>query len=924
MQRKECTNLFLKFKQVDIIKRNGETLTGYKLGSRINIYAYTGDKIGIISCIVCDKLWTRSSGDLDLMCHNCQREVCRLLPITNHHKLSKYGGRPVLGVVDKDLDITYEDETLIVFNNGALIIGDDVFRDVREVTAINKELDMDCSPLTKVDKNCWYLNPGEYVMCDKSPTGVIVKKAIGIPMKFNCSHTHSWKHYNVIYCNDENECTSYKAYLQSLGNNLVYGDGGHCVVGNKRIIKGKKCCESYMLGKQIAQDFINKCKRLDKRTTVICLEFNHVLSQKPRIGIISAGLISYEFDKYLYVYGLITSITALKRCVNGLANYSEILKCHEFIGKYIHIYDNECMMAKIIGNRLFSPLQVEIGSNISDYLDCEPIIYYQSSDAIVLRSSTGYQVYGLIDDSVMNFVKDTPYQRKINYNIRTGIVECDMSTFLKDVSGDLMLLKDIQTYYKLQFCISQGYEVKVCKSLLNLSHYYIYGERSATQCVVLQGRPGIGKSHVITETVKGHDVYYYRHDPKTKNFFSGYYGQDIVVIDDLGHYSPQEWLILKDLITTTPTMLPMADIKYIGKIPFVSKVIYITTNCLHQIFEFRVETREAIMRRINVITLGIEKCEYQTYSRSTNLMNTILKGSKDMVSFLLKIYMPLEYSITYSTSMMGKIDKIFDIVLRLPLPYVSAIRYIYENLRVMYVNVSEVVNTCYREKWFDMMYSARVNYIPRECRKSFYKLSKELQCIVYRSLRFVYRAWNPLVDSTSVKDTIARAEGNILSNDVINENDSILLCGKIRDCPDLTPYLRKVELVKKCSGFEDSGCIAKDFIDMFGIDWCDENGNYHIKVEPSEIKTYGYVLENLPESLKDIYTENVFFEQFAPLSDKISTVIDERQWKPTALLHRKVNKSALNKLFQQQDKSKKSKTLKRRDERKRQSIRHRI
>jgi len=617
------------------------------------------------------------------------------------------------------------------------------------------------------------------------------------------------------------------------------------------------------------------------------------------------------------------------RIRDNKATRQDIWRCKDLLLHYDLGYKHELVVLNTIYNRPYIQLQHYMYSECENILVCDPLIIHQTPTYVLLRSRTGYQAFGEDDGSLVQIIEDMPYQRFNPINYRMEYEVCDKDQLLKMIDKDLTLLNDESVYRQLMYCIKCHYKIQLVMGYLNMSHFMLYNERPATRCVVLAGKPGVGKSHAVTTYCKDTPTYYYRHDPRTKNFFSGYRGQSVVVIDDLGHYSIEEWKLIVQLISTTPVYVPMVETNYIGRIPFVSSTILITTNCLHRIKELPIETQGALGRRMDVIEMGT-KCVYRLYKATQRLYVDICEFDRSYIGEFLARYNQDSIYVVPQKDW----DKVIALGLTIGtlifctgLPYIRTVERMYLQLqrfiRPVYTMVSSILGVC-----IDQEIIYHHNWIPRSLKRAFSRLSKIQQHLVRMKLDSCYSVVGdaPVCNTEKLAGLIA--EHGLLSNDVHSEvYPQTLVCGKMVDTPDLRPYLKRGQTVRtyESTGCEDIYLTQEDVDALPGL--CDivkpyESTKYPwvllgSKPKQTVIRKPAYMLVGLPDNLKQYYKEGVPFERFAPLSDAISYTVDESEYKPTSIPTVHVRYSAVNKLIHSRGLPR---TQKRREQRKRQKL----
>jgi len=794
------------------------------------------------------------------------------------------------------------------------------------------------------DVNDVMVNEVIRVGLNRLTVGYTVLVAIGVDVSHcgcKVNHVKKCKKSYVLCVPTNGICKKYTELLHMWDTTDVvrYGGNGHCTHNNRLIEHGRPCCDAYVKGLSMIQDLLSKTDKISQDTYnrlssiyggvvnrstfgFVRLDLHHTITSVPRFGVMSQGVMTIELDRYLYIYGLSAQIDRIRALVYHVATYEDILKCRELIQRYDLGYVRESVLLALIGNRKFVPMGLFGCSARGDLMDCEPIVYYTTPTAVVLRSSTGYQVYGEADESVCTFIKETPYQYQVPIRVKPGMIICDPATVVDNFLRDLTLLNTTEAYQQLQYCIVMGYKKDICHSLLRLSHCMNYGERPSTRCIVISGRPGCGKSHIVSECTRDRDIYTYRYDPRAKNFFSGYHGQDIVVIDDLGHYAPTEWTILKDLITTTMVPLPMSHVNYIGRIPFVSSLIMITTNCLAQILCMSKELRGALTRRF--VVLDMDTYIYRIYRPSVNMFVGVCDIDKDTVVNFVKGLLPMDCELTGDISLFAKGQALVSTIVELPIPYMPLVRIAYGKLRAAMMYACRVVNIITGHQLECGFVNRNCNIIPREYRRRFYALPKNLQGYVHRSIQKIWRIYTGAYDYDRFKQVLAEAENGVLSYDLTRPYHPVseVICGKSVDSIDLTPYIRPV-IRKRVYGPVEPEYVKVDertlaiYPEIREFRTFDGSG-YLTRGSPGYVHSEkGFKLMGLPDD--SLYANDIFRVQFAPLNRRFCTEIDESEYKPNCEIKEVLKMSQLNMWVHKAQG--KSHTTRRREERRRAKLR---
>lgn len=263
-------------------------------------------------------------------------------------------------------------------------------------------------------------------------------------------------------------------------------------------------------------------------------------------------------------------------------------------------------------------------------------VYYEEEHIRIMRGRSGYHVYTrLKNDSGMDiariFMNNNPitHLKYIEFSDVKGM-DSDPK-LIQIIKQDLSRLREKEIYMQLVHRISmveyKSNEYYILLNYLRTSHYLVYRQKSSGQVFVFSGSPGCGKTEDMMKLTGDTDgVYSHSYDAKTKQYFDGYYGQPIFTIDDIGHYSSDEWKILLKLVTPASQKLPMAVASSKDLVPINAEEIYVTTNNIDNLMKMDRVSRDAICRRVEVFEYvqGDELVIYhKVYNRSTGLFRTV-------------------------------------------------------------------------------------------------------------------------------------------------------------------------------------------------------------------------------------------------------------------------------------------------------------
>ncbi|AAK91591.1 polyprotein [Equine rhinitis B virus 2] len=152
------------------------------------------------------------------------------------------------------------------------------------------------------------------------------------------------------------------------------------------------------------------------------------------------------------------------------------------------------------------------------------------------------------------------------------------------------------------------------KDLANKCYAY---SRPEPVCILLKGRAGQGKSVAATVIAKAVSIVNTGKEsvwtlPTDSDFFDGYAGQNVVIIDDLGQNPDgKDFRNFCQMVSSTVFLPPVADLAHKG-IPFTSPVIIATTNKNENFLPVTVSDQEAVTRRYwKVIDVSADE-QYKT------------------------------------------------------------------------------------------------------------------------------------------------------------------------------------------------------------------------------------------------------------------------------------------------------------------------
>lgn len=632
-----------------------------------------------------------------------------------------------------------------------------------------------------------------------------------------------------------------------------------------------------------------------------------------KVGLITSGSVALSYDKYVFIAAKPHFISALDRVIAGCAVRSDVRLVREYIYTYNLGYKREVLISDKICKMPFLLFSAPGVAQCENITVCEPFPVYTSPDLIVYRSSDGYQCFGSNLDVARQFVREVPIIpiKRIEFNSE-GVIVNNPAVFISELKKNVELLRDVGVYKKLVWLMSQRYDISTVKGLLNLSHYMLYDERNSTRCVVLSGPSGVGKSTAVLDLVKGKSVFHVRYDPKNKMFYDGYYGQDIIVIDDLGHYSREEWLPLIKWLSPCPSVMPMANVNNIGSIPMVSSLILITTNCLKKLMTLDKDTKNALGRRIDLIDVQYDSVTLKLYKPSLQLFVDVQKLERENLAAYLTSYVE-EIEVSFSVTCVGKILQCVGKILEFN-PFNQVVNKIFDAMRDVYTLVGRIL---YATRGNGCVGKYSTQWIPRSLRSMFFRLTKDMQTVVVRKLLHFYSVvgGEMLCDVKSMSEFMA--EGR--SSDHIFDYD-------MRRVPPMVG--------KPCMGSE-----TPSFDLRANISYTDNvDASKVMPVIDDRISEVGYTtytisglsgeMENWIKPgvvVKPIYMrrgELMYAAARLPLADKLFRVRDQSEWKANFPSEKTLDKDWLNILLHPS--SGVSKTVRRRMQRQRQKQRRSV
>lgn len=583
--------------------------------------------------------------------------------------------------------------------------------------------------------------------------------------------------------------------------------------------------------------------------------------------------------------------------------------------------------------------------------DMVPIEVHRIGNVRVFRSFDGYVMFATgayIEGDLLKYMDTHPFNhlRWVEFDMSRGMA-VDVDELLSQLMANIDLCHRDSIYRQLTTALGEvEYRSNVYYRLLNylkLAHYYQRLERPSCRVFLFSGEPGVGKSYDVQHIagVKS-NVYYYCYDHKTKQFFDGYKGQSVMVIDDLGHHSSDEWLILLKLVTDIPYMLPMAGEKLKDRIPSLIEEIYITTNCLNKLMKLDKTTRDAICRRIELVNYRSNKIvEMGMYSRvEARFVPYTTMTRAELYTYFGRYVHSMRQEprvcVTQYNKIWKKASQIIDVIVDV-CPELRAIKMVNDlvrdsvdfSIKSVPQKVHQITSVIVEltKRSIDITRLIRILMKPshnhRDARYAVNELARgnlsELSTDQIDGLRFLAKGGRNGVDTM-------QAEGGSFPN-----HDELLkeYTDESERNRNLQPELRSVVAKQAYQAASKyyiplNNPLCYDVTRHEAVRPIFTCGRWlpvqDLKPFTESIGKDTFVLRNLPDKLKKLYRENQPFSMFAPLSYDIGSVVDESDYKPYSVPWFRVNYSKLNTIiheFGDSPSSGATRTGKRREERKR-------
>jgi hypothetical protein len=418
--------------------------------------------------------------------------------------------------------------------------------------------------------------------------------------------------------------------------------------------------------------------------------------------------------------------------------------------------------------------------------------------------------------------------------------------------------------------------------------------------MVLKGPTGVGKSHAVQKLSRYLSFYSMTVNPKRKSFFDGYFGQSVIVFDDLGHQSKEEWLPLLQLVSPVDYMLPMANAEHIGVTPMVSSLIIITTNTIDKIKDLPPETFDAIMRRIRLLDINKTEFSYSIYRISMKRhVHCYTCQTSDLLAYL-QMYT--------QESVIGKVEKSLYY-------YFDGLLQVIEIANSVYSFLSRTLNTV-KAIWkagrcivtgfagISSVVIKTISNIPRSFRSQVHKFPIEEK-----------QYFREMISEKSYSERVKLVEEYIKLR-----HQSLPV--SILDKPNTLNSVKKPEgyyKVRQSKGLGNSPL-------NYALSRSDDNqiGQkvYNVDLPPIDLQPYThrvddvengrilYQLHDLPENLNGLYSTRVVScvrkpdgsdagVVFAPLHESLVTYKDNSGWRPNMPFEMKINHGPLNSFLHQ-------------------------
>jgi hypothetical protein len=546
-----------------------------------------------------------------------------------------------------------------------------------------------------------------------------------------------------------------------------------------------------------------------------------------------------------------------------------------------------------------------------------PFVIHEIDGVKIFRSTDGYVMFVKEErsevpvDLLLGFMNENPFNhlRWVNYKVKQSVLYPD--NLLSLISKDIELLYLEKTYQQLVGylgqCEYQSTNYYRALNYLKLSHYYVYHERPSCRAFLLSGEPGIGKSYDVNKIVGNKaNVYYYSYDHKTKQYFDGYRGQPIMVIDDIGHYSSDEWLILLKLISDIPFTLPMAVADVKDKIPSLIEEIYITTNCLSGLLALDSISRDAICRRIELIQYVNGNVELGYYSRKRGKFVNYTRMTRgdlyDYFNDYVGMYRQEPRMINkWNCKLWQGVDMFVEIL--------SSLRPEFKILKLYntigrWLSGHEVLS---EQVIISSLAVVAMDVLPRVLNVQRMRMVLSKDALSSRDVKYVkyeYTHGDLSVLSPTEIDCVKRiAEGNILSYDVLGRNTPLTVNGVELQAPDLSEYIKPIRMKQTmvCPAYH-SELLASEIRmlepDYAGPDLISDSPSY----ERVTYKTKYYLDDSVPDKFKLLYETGISsaVDRFLKLKERFYSVVDT-SWKPTSEVVTKLRRPVVNEFLQSKD-----------------------
>jgi hypothetical protein len=540
-------------------------------------------------------------------------------------------------------------------------------------------------------------------------------------------------------------------------------------------------------------------------------------------------------------------------------------------------------------------------------LDIRPVV--DRCDFKIFTSPSGYKIFLCktnIDFPLLEtWIADHPIvvHQDTCYPILDGM-ECEMDV-LDEIRRNMQLLRSEVILRKLIYLYQTGIRGQIV-GFIKIANYLQHKIKTDSKGIIISGAPGVGKTHDLTASMT--DAYWLPYDYKTKNYYDGYTGETTLVIDDLGHFSKDEWKILIRLVNEAPWTFPMARAENKDLISNVSQSVVVTTNNLDKLMKLPKCTRDAICRRFECYEYENDLVVYKRYSYQHGKYESVYVMTREEFRLRLQLMsIPIEFQVStkYQSSIFTVLGNIFcDIMRFFRLP----------SFRRTITNITDKI-----QLYLPIQYK-KIGKILEIVDGGIFDLFEWSRLVTdqKRSLRYLTSMTGyPFKEGnyhgvTDITQAVARSEG---------------LCGSLFNLTmdqiyDKNPIERDVEIpacVRPAVNFDDIPMFVHKQYSEIGTPLINREKQ---KIPKHHIKLHGYqytMKDNLPYEYglldKQYNTiDHPFCENSPKFKDEYLIIRDESEYKPNNPISSRLNKKKVNEFLHPKTRSK---TRKRREQRKR-------